>query len=74
MHGKHGQQAAGADEDEGRVGTKKGGEAELEDGPQERGENGDARVLQPELVEVVDVREAEDDGRVEDGAGDGERG
>ena len=62
VDGADGQQRARADEDEGRVGAKEGGVDELEDGAEEGGLGGDLGVGEAELVEVVDVGEAEDDG------------
>lgn len=74
MDGEDGEEAAGAEEEEGGVGAEEGGVGELEEGAQEGRSDGLVRVGEAELVEVVDVREAEDDGREEDGARHGRPG
>lgn len=68
VHGEDGEQAAGAQEQKGGVGAEEGGVGELEEGAQEARGHGLVRVREAELVEVVHVREPEDDGREEDGA------
>lgn len=65
---KGGEQAARAQEDEGGVGAEEGRVAELENGAQQRRGEGHARVRDAELVQVVDVREPEDERGDEDGA------
>lgn len=69
MHGAHGGQRAGAHKQEGGVRAEQRRVAQLEGGAQQRGGGGHLRVGEAELVEVVHVREAEDDGREEDGLG-----
>lgn len=71
VHAKGGEQAPRAQEDEGGVGAKEGRVAQLEDGAQERRGEGHARVGDAELVQVVDVREAEDERGDEDCAREG---
>lgn len=68
VDGKGGEQAARAQEDEGGVGAEEGRVAELEDGAQQGRGEGHARVRDAELVQVVRVREAEDERGDEDGA------
>ena len=55
----HAPEAAGAEEDERGVPAEDGGVAELEEGREQGGQPGRARVRQLELVAVVDVRDAE---------------
>lgn len=54
-----GRQGAGAQEQEGSIPAKDGSVAELEEGAEEGGERGGVGVSEPELVEVVDVGDAE---------------
>lgn len=71
MDTKHSQEASRAQVEKRGVGAKQGGIAELEQRPQDGGGGGDARVGDAELVEVVDVGEAEDERGEEDGFGEG---
>ena len=68
MHDEDGEQAAGAQEQEGRVRAEQGRVRELEERAQQSCDDGLVRVRHAELVEVVEVREPEDHRREEDGA------
>lgn len=67
MDGHGGEQAPRAQKDKGGVGAEEGRVAELEGGAQQGGGQGHARVGDAELVQVVRVREPEDERRYEDG-------
>ena len=69
VHDADGGQAAGPEEEEGGVGPEQGRVGQLEDGAQDGRGDGDPRVRDAELVEVVDVRQPEDERREEDGPG-----
>ena len=71
MDDADGEEGAGAQIDKRGVGAEDGGEGQLEEGAQEGGGEGDARVGQAELIEVVDVGQAEDDGGEKNGLADG---
>src|SRR3569833_1155667 len=65
-----GEEGAGAEEEEGGEGAEEGGVGELEEGAGEGDDDGDVSVGDAELVEMVDVGEAEEHGREEDGGAD----
>lgn len=69
MRQHHGGQGAGAQEEEGRVPAEDGGVGELHDGAEEGRGEGRVRVGEGVFVKVVDVRDAEVEGRQEDDVG-----
>ena len=69
-----GVEGAGADVDEGGEPAEEGGIGELEEGAKEDGEEGCVGVGESEFVEVMDVGDAEVEGRDEDCGGGGDVG